>query len=206
MDNEKLIRFLVYFVLIVLIYFIGYLNVFNKVLRGELLNKKAEFYVVSQNLKDREETIDRFNKIAAKYKEKRSSISKINKALFENEKDQFKILSAIFNLASASRMSVEAFSFGEFKSAENGKAGSLQVNISVKGSYENFKKFLDEISYTLPLIDIENVTFQSSTGGGEGYALQLSVYTKNAPAQQSVPQESQTPKEGNENLLEQKNF
>lgn len=184
MNKEKLVRFLVYLVLVVLIYFIGYLNIFNKIFKKELMYKKAEFYAVLKNLKEREETIDRFNKIAAKYKEKKNSISKINKTLFKSEKDQFKILNVIYNNASASGMAVEAFSFGEFKSAEGGKVGSLQVNISLKGKYQNFKKFLDETSYTLPLIDIENITMQSGQGSGESYSLQLSVYTKNVPVQQ----------------------
>lgn len=194
MNKEKTIRFAIYLSLLCGIYLLGYQVIFNNVIKKELINKKTELYAYSKVLKEKQETLDEFNKLAAIYKKKRDILLKYNNILLEDEKKQTEILSYFYKITAKNKVSMEGYNFGEFKSGGD-KVGALQVNITIKGTYSNFKNFVRDLSFSLPLMEVETMTL-SSMGGDklESFPLQLIIYTKNVPAVQSQTQQSEEEK------------
>jgi hypothetical protein len=189
MQKDKEIRLLIYLVLIVLIYYVGYILIYQKTINNQLLKKKAEFYAARKILKEKKESLDSFNKVAALFKSKRDLVSKVNQALIIDEKDQITNSSFIERVATKSKVSIEGFSFSELKQAPGGNAGILTANITVKGTYANFKNFLEEISSSFPLMEIQSISVGSLGGDKiESYSVEVGIYTKNAPAAETSPE------------------
>lgn len=203
MKSEKTIRFAIYVVLLCAIYWLGYREIFNKVIKNELVKKKTELYAYSKILKEQQETLDEFNKLAASYKNKREIFLKINESLLDKEKRKLEIINFFSLVAAKSGVSVEVTSFGELKQGGE-KVGALPVNINVKGNYQNLKNFIGNLSLSLPLSEVETLSLPALGGDKiDSYSMQVIIYTENVPAPSPSNQNQEQPKEQNENQITQ---
>lgn len=181
-------RLLIYLAILALIFCASYFGIYPALI--ETKKTKQEYSAYKKLLQDKEETLEDFNEAAAIYK-KNSDFKKIDQLLLEEVSDKIFLLVQFEVLASKNNMATENFSFGELASGD-GNLGIIPVNLSVKGGYSNFKKFLDSIATNLPLMEVASIQFSPSGESSNLYnfLLTVNVYTKES-LQSSEPQEGQ---------------
>ncbi|MDD5552166.1 MAG: type 4a pilus biogenesis protein PilO [Candidatus Pacebacteria bacterium] len=178
------IQLLIYFIICVLIFCVAYFFVYPSLI--EVKKAKKESVALIQILKEKEETLEEFNGVAAKYKTNSAKIKKIEGLLLDENSDKLLMLIHFDVLASRNKMSVSSFSFGEVEGSES-NLGVLPVSLTVDGSYGNFKGFLDDVAKSIPLMEVETINFSVGEEGETGektppnmnsFSLVIKVYTK----------------------------
>ena len=179
METEKEIRLLVYFIIVVLIFCVVYFLIYKKAFTENLQKNRQEFYALQKFLGEKEKTLEEFNKVAANYKLKEKSLGKINQLLLQKSENKLLVLIHFDLLAAQNGMAIENFSFEPIESSESG-VGILPVNLTVKGTYLNFKEFLDDISESIPLMEVSKISFSSDSGSSKIYSfsLRIDIYTE----------------------------
>lgn len=199
------IQLLIYFIISVLIFCVAYFLVYPSLI--EVKKTKEESVALSQVLEEKEETLEEFNGVAAKYKANSAKIKKIEGLLLDENSDKLLMLIHFDVLASKNKMSVSSFSFGEIEGSENNLA-VLPITLTVDGAYGNFKNFLDDVSESIPLMEVEAINFSMGEGGETGekkssnvnsFSLLVKVYTN------SIVETNQEPAAGGEEGNTQEN-
>ena len=206
METEKEIRLLVYFIIVVLIFCVVYFLIYKKAFTENLQKNRQELYALQKFLGEKEKTLEEFNKVAANYKLKEKSLGKINQLLLQKSENKLLVLIHFDLLAAQNGMAIENFSFEPIESSESG-VGILPVNLTVKGTYLNFKEFLDDISESIPLMEVSKISFSSDSGSSKIYSfsLRIDIYTEDIPesqenkTQEGGQQENQQEKEEQQN-------
>ena len=154
MDTKQAreIRFLIYVVIAAVTAFFVYTKIYKEKI-PQVQSKQWELAVIKSSLKEKEETLEEFNKVAASYKTKQKELAKVNKLVLEETENKFVILIHFDMVASANGMVIEGFSTGEVQNLEN-ELSYLPVSFTVKGKYDNFRKMLNSIAKSLPLMEI----------------------------------------------------
>ncbi len=179
-EDSKTINFSLYLLLIGMIFVISYFLIRPFVF--EIKKDRAELLAYQSLLRQKKETLDEFNKIAISYKEKQASIAKINE-IVPHETDMIYTLIQFENISSQAGMVMKNISFGSLESNEKSAFSIFPVNISVEGTYENFKYFLDLIASNIFLMDVASVGFsESQTPGIYTFNLRVDTYIEKAVA------------------------
>lgn len=185
--QDKEVKLLVYFLIIAIIALFSYFLIYPTL--NKVKTTQGDFAQYNKLLKEKEETLQAFNELAATYKKQKSYFQKIDQAMLGKTNDKILLLVQFEVLASKSNMTMESFSFGELASGGS-ELGVLPVTLSVKGKYSDFKNCLDAISQNLPLMEVENIQFSPSAEASSLYTfmLEVNVYSEEAPQSQSQDQ------------------
>lgn len=178
-QNQQ-IRLLIYLLILAVIFCVAYFLVYPKLKNAR--RAQIDYSIYSKLLKEKEDSLEKFNKVAAVYKQKKSDFKKIDQLLLEETNDKVFLLVQFEILASMNNMTMESFSFSEITSSEE-DLGILPVNLSVRGKYTDFKNYLDSIAKNLPLMEVESIQFSPSGERSNLYTfiLEISIYSKEVP-------------------------
>lgn len=199
MEQNKEIRFLIYFVIVAVIFCVAYFGIY-KIALTKIQENRSELLALEQSLKEKEETLEEFNKVGADYKQNRGKLTKIDQLVLEKSEDKLFVLINLDIIAAKSGIAIEGFSFEEVENSESG-LGVLPVNVNIKGNYLGLKKFLDGIALSLPLMEVETMTLAPDSENPKIYhsSLKIAIYTKSVPesaTQTAQPGEEEQIEEG----------
>ncbi len=169
---------------------------------------KEDIIYLEEERDDLEELLSKTRQLETEYQQIKEEVQKIFLAL-PKEKDLPRLLVQFDALASTNGLLLENISFGQLSenkenlpgqpqgsdvvgepvfsaspASEGGSSAfrSLPVNISVSGSYTDFKRYLDDIENNIRSMDVTSIGF---TPGGSGevdqldfikFSIQLNVY------------------------------
>jgi len=174
-QDSKIINYSLYFLLLGFIFLISYY--FIRPLIFETKKVQAEFAAYQGLLKEKEETLEEFNRVAVSYKEKKSEIDKINEMVLP-EPNMIYTLVQFETIASRSGMVMKNISFGSIQDSADSSFSVFPVNLSVEGTYENFKNFLDTVARNIFLMDVSQISFsETETPGMYIFSLEVDTYT-----------------------------
>jgi Tfp pilus assembly protein PilO len=182
-QDSKIINYSIYILLLAAIFIISYFLIRPQINTVKKLQSELSAY--KDLLKQKTETLEEFNKIAIPYKEKKTEVDKINE-MIPPEPDMIYSLVQFETLASQNGMVMKNISFGTLEASSEKNIGIFPVSLTLEGSYENFKSFIDNLSKNLFLMDVSTISFASSqTAGMFTFSLKVDTYTEKFPTSTS---------------------
>lgn len=174
---------------------------------GEIKNLTQEIEAKEDTLEKKQKLIIDIEKLVNQYEDIEGRVNKVFYAL-PNEAEISNVLVQLEALASENGMIFESSNFSKEQqiaqkktTSENNVASSsdsktaiqqniieqiksISVDISLIGSYENFKNYLKSLENNIRIMDITSVSFSSSSNSSEeeevsdnfSYSIQLKVY------------------------------
>lgn len=174
---------------------------------GEIKNLTQEIEAKEDTLEKKQKLIIDIEKLVNQYEDIEGRVNKVFYAL-PNEAEISNVLVQLEALASENGMIFESSNFSKEQqiaqkktTSENNVASSsdsktaiqqniieqiksISVDISLIGSYENFKNYLKSLENNIRIMDITSISFSSSSNSSEeeevsdnfSYSIQLKVY------------------------------
>jgi Tfp pilus assembly protein PilO len=173
---------------------------------GEIKNLTQEIETKEANLEKKQKLIVDIEKLVNQYEDIAGRVNKVFYAL-PNEAEIPNVLVQLEALASKNGMIFESSSFSKAQQSAQNKTTSgngaapfsetikqqdaieqiksVSIDISLTGSYENFKNYLRDLENNIRIMDIASVSFSNSSSSSEkeeelsdnfSYGIQLKVY------------------------------
>lgn len=174
-EESKIINFSIYILLIAVIFAIGYFFIRPQINQIKIL--RADSLAWKNLLNQKQQTLTKFNKIAVTYKEKQLLVNKIQEMISPSA-DILLSLVQFENLASQSGMVIKNISFGALAVSGDKTVGIFPIDITLDGGYDAFKNYLQTVSTTIPLTEVESFTIGvPSSPGIFPFTVKLNTYT-----------------------------
>ena len=171
--NKKSVQICIYLGILIIIILISYFLIYPLVL--DIQKQRGEVLATKEILKQKKAAVEKFGEVAEKYQSLSSETQKLDK-IISSDANLPRLLLQLETLAMNNGMIMEDVSFGIVKSGKGG-IGTVPINLKVLGSYNSFKNYLEAVSKSLPLIDIETINFSSKDREEEIYSFSLTINT-----------------------------
>jgi len=140
----------------------------------DALNKSQELKKVRDTL------ISRYNAFTPENKEKLQ-------AILPDNVDNIRLVIDINNIAARHSLSVKDLELGDTQSGKSARSaaavgasgsavGSVDLGFTVTSDYDRFLAFLADLEHSLRIVDVENISFETSETGINDYAVSIRTY------------------------------
>lgn len=113
-------------------------------------------------------------------------IDRLQRALPDNV-DNIRLIIDINNIASRHGLSLKSVAVGDVSDSAASRSavavgnsgspiGSVTVNFTVTADYGSFLAFLHDLEHSLRIVDVESISFKSSSGSTNDYGLSIRTY------------------------------
>jgi Tfp pilus assembly protein PilO len=170
-------------IILIIISVAAYFTIINPEYKniGVLQGEKEEFNVALDRARElqkiRDELNDKFNAFT------RNELDKLEKILPDNV-DNVRLILDLDGIASKYDMTIKNVSLVENQVAisgvqESSEIGEISLSFSVGSPYGEFKRFIRDLEQSLRIVDIQKLSFNSDSDGGEGsmnYNITIKTY------------------------------
>ena len=131
---------------------------------SDVLKTKEDVKTQQDLLKEKNDFIQKAEKLAEQYKGSEDIFKKLDVILPDNQ-DMPNMIVQLEALANASGVVLRDVTFAEEEKTEGNVSDykAIRINVKIDGSYEAFKNFLTAVENNMRLSDVNSIGFQATT-------------------------------------------